>query len=98
MGAEALYGFVKQRLDLDELSYELRHKATPKLLSNVSRKHLSALQVVEAFRDANTRIENRPEWMIVKVQFRLFHRNYVHWCHWMVAVLLHLTSMTFIAG
>ncbi|MEC7127774.1 MAG: DNA-directed RNA polymerase subunit beta', partial [Bacteroidota bacterium] len=28
---------------------------------------LKRLQVIESFRDANSRIENRPEWMIVKV-------------------------------
>jgi DNA-directed RNA polymerase subunit beta' len=28
---------------------------------------LKRLQVVEALRDAQNRIENRPEWMIVKV-------------------------------
>ena len=28
---------------------------------------LKRLQVIESFRDANSRIENKPEWMIVKV-------------------------------
>jgi DNA-directed RNA polymerase subunit beta' len=28
---------------------------------------LKRLQVFEAFRDARNRIENRPEWMIVKL-------------------------------
>jgi DNA-directed RNA polymerase subunit beta' len=49
------------------LSYELRHRQAMKLLSNVKTKHLKRLQVVEAFRDANSNSENRPEWMIVKV-------------------------------
>jgi DNA-directed RNA polymerase subunit beta' len=66
MGAEALYDLLK-RLNLDELSYDLRHKANTE--TSVQRKHeaLKRLQVVEAMRESQGRIENRPEWMIVKV-------------------------------
>lgn len=66
MGAEALYDLLK-RLNLDELSYDLRHKANNE--TSVQRKNeaLKRLQVVEAMRESQTRIENRPEWMIVKV-------------------------------
>jgi len=66
MGAEALYDLL-QRLDLEATSYELRHKANTE--TSVQRKNeaLKRLQVVEAMRDSQTRIENRPEWMIVKV-------------------------------
>jgi DNA-directed RNA polymerase subunit beta' len=66
MGAEALYDLLK-RLDLDEISYDLRHKANNE--TSVQRKNeaLKRLQVVEAMRESQTRIENRPEWMIVKV-------------------------------
>ncbi len=66
MGAEALYDLLKT-MDLDETSYELRHKANTE--TSVQRKNeaLKRLQVVEAMRDSQTRIENRPEWMIVKV-------------------------------
>ena len=66
MGAEALYDLLKT-MDLDATSYELRHKANTE--TSVQRKNeaLKRLQVVEAIRDSQTRIENRPEWMIVKV-------------------------------
>ncbi len=66
MGAEALHDLLG-RLDLDSLSYDLRHKANTE--TSVQRKHeaLKRLQVVEAMRESQTRIENRPEWMIIKV-------------------------------
>ncbi|MBL1281147.1 MAG: DNA-directed RNA polymerase subunit beta' [Fluviicola sp.] len=66
MGAEALHDLLKT-MDLDATSYELRHKANTE--TSVQRKNeaLKRLQVVEAMRDSHTRIENRPEWMIVKV-------------------------------
>ena len=66
MGAEALHDLLK-RLNLDEMSYDLRHKANTE--TSVQRKNeaLKRLQVVEAMRESQTRIDNRPEWMIVKV-------------------------------
>lgn len=66
MGAEALYDLLR-RMNLDELSFALRHQANTE--TSVQRKHeaLKRLQVVEAMRESQTRIENRPEWMIVKV-------------------------------
>ena len=66
MGAEALIELLK-RLDLDMLSYELRHKANNETSQQRKAEALKRLQVIEAFRDANSRIENKPEWMIVKV-------------------------------
>lgn len=66
MGAEALYDLLK-RLNLDELSYKLRHQANTETSQQRKNEALKRLQVVEAFRNANTRIENKPEWMIVKV-------------------------------
>ena len=66
MGAEALIELLA-RLDLDQLSYDLRHKANTETSQQRKQEALKRLQVVEAFRDANSRIENRPEWMIVKV-------------------------------
>ncbi len=66
MGAEALYDLLN-RVNLDELSYDLRHKANTETSQQRKNEALKRLQVVEAFRDANTRIENRPEWMITKV-------------------------------
>ncbi|KAA3648510.1 MAG: DNA-directed RNA polymerase subunit beta' [Bacteroidetes bacterium] len=66
MGADALYELLK-RLDLDSLSYELRHKANTETSQQRKNEALKRLQVVEAFRQANEHIENRPEWMIVKI-------------------------------
>jgi len=66
MGAEALYDLLKG-LKLEDLSYALRDQAEHE--TSVQRKHeaLKRLQVVEAMKDSQTRIDNRPEWMIVKV-------------------------------
>ena len=66
MGAEALYDLLKG-LDLDQTSYDLRHQANTE--TSVQRKNeaLKRLQVVESMRESQLRIENRPEWMIVKV-------------------------------
>ncbi|MBD3637933.1 MAG: DNA-directed RNA polymerase subunit beta' [Crocinitomicaceae bacterium] len=66
MGAEALHDLL-QRLDLDELSFDLRHKANTETSQQRKKEALKRLQVVESLRDAQTRVENRPEWMIVKV-------------------------------
>ncbi|MFT7612173.1 MAG: DNA-directed RNA polymerase subunit beta' [Parvicellaceae bacterium] len=66
MGAEALHGLLK-RLDLDSLSYELRHKANTETSQQRKNEALKRLQVVEAMRDSHTRIQNNPEWMIIKV-------------------------------
>ncbi|MEO6520443.1 MAG: DNA-directed RNA polymerase subunit beta' [Mucilaginibacter sp.] len=66
MGAEALEELLK-RLDLDQQSYDLRHQAANETSQQRKNEALKRLQVVEAFRDAKTRIENNPEWMIVKI-------------------------------
>ena len=66
MGAEALHDLLKG-LQLEELSYQLRDQAEHE--TSVQRKNeaLKRLQVVEAMKDSQKRIDNRPEWMIVKV-------------------------------
>ena len=66
MGAQCLIDLLS-RLNLDELSYELRHKAHHETSKQRRTEALKRLQVVEAFRDANTRMENHPEWMIMKI-------------------------------
>src|SRR5882724_3366172 len=66
MGADALE-MLLSRVKLDELSYELRNQAATDTSQQRKAEALKRLKVVEAFREANTRIENRPEWMIVKV-------------------------------
>jgi DNA-directed RNA polymerase subunit beta' len=64
MGAEGLYRLL-ERLNLDELSYQLRHKANTETSQQRKAEALKRLQVVEAFRASKG--VNRPEWMIVKV-------------------------------
>ena len=64
MGAEALSKLL-ERLDLDELSYDLRHKAGNETSQQRKSEALKRLNVVEAFRSSKGR--NKPEWMIVKV-------------------------------
>ncbi|MBI1287585.1 MAG: DNA-directed RNA polymerase subunit beta' [Flavobacteriales bacterium] len=66
MGAEALESLL-MGLKLDELSFELRHKANTETSQQRKNEALKRLQVVEAFRGAQANIENRPEWMVVKV-------------------------------
>jgi len=66
MGADALHDILS-RIDLDVVSYDLRHKANTETSQQRKAEALKRLQVFEAFRDAKTRAENRPEWMIVKV-------------------------------
>lgn len=63
-GAEAIYDLLC-RLDLDALSYELRHKANTDTSQQRKNEALKRLQVVESFRQS--RHVNRPEWMIMKV-------------------------------
>ena len=66
MGAEALYNLLA-KLDLNKESFDLRHKANTETSQQRKAEALKRLQVFEAFRDAQKRTENRPEWMIVKV-------------------------------
>jgi len=66
MGAEAIHDLL-QRLDLNTLSYDLRHKANTETSVQRKQEALKRLQVVEAMRDSQTRIDNRPEWMIMRV-------------------------------
>lgn len=64
MGADALH-MILSRIDLDELSYDLRHKANTETSQQRKSEALKRLQVVEAFRESKG--VNRPEWMIIKV-------------------------------
>jgi DNA-directed RNA polymerase subunit beta' len=66
MGADALQ-MLLSRIDLDGLSYSLRHSAANDTSQQRKADALKRLKVVEAFRDARSRIENRPEWMIIKM-------------------------------
>ncbi len=64
MGAEAVY-MLLQRVDLDELSYSLRHKASTETSQQRKSEALKRLNVVEAFRESKE--INKPEWMVLKV-------------------------------
>jgi DNA-directed RNA polymerase subunit beta' len=66
MGAEGLHDLL-QIEDLDAKSYQLRDQAHNETSQQRKNEALKRLQVIEAFRDANSRIDNKPEWMIVKV-------------------------------
>ena len=66
MGAECLIELLS-RIDLDELSYDLRHKANNETSKQRKTESLKRLQVVESLREANLNKENKPEWMILKV-------------------------------
>jgi DNA-directed RNA polymerase subunit beta' len=65
MGAEAVH-MLLSRIDLDGLSYQLRNQAATETSQQRKAEALKRLSVVEAFRDANGRIENRPEWMVMQ--------------------------------
>src|SRR6187397_3055814 len=65
MGAEAVHDML-QRIDLDHLSFDLRNAAATETSQQRKADALKRLSVVEAFRDANTRIVNRPEWMVMQ--------------------------------
>ncbi len=65
MGAEAVHDML-QRIDLDTLSFDLRNAAATETSQQRKADALKRLSVVEAFRDANHRITNRPEWMVMQ--------------------------------
>jgi len=65
MGAEAVHDLL-QRIDLDQLSFDLRNAAAHETSQQRKADALKRLSVVESFRDANTRITNRPEWMVMQ--------------------------------
>ena len=66
MGAECLIDLLA-RIDLKELSYQLRHKANTETSKQRKTEALKRLQVVEALRESQDNRENNPEGMIMKV-------------------------------
>ena len=66
MGAECLIELLS-RIDLNELSYQLRHKANTETSKQRKMEALKRLQVVESFKESNLNRENKPEWMVLKV-------------------------------
>ena len=65
MGAECLIELLS-RIDLEHLSFELRHKANTETSKQRKTEALKRLQVVESLKDGNKNRENKPEWMIMK--------------------------------
>ena len=65
MGAQCLIDLLS-RIDLDTLSFELRHKANTETSKQRKTEALKRLQVVESLRESNLNRENKPEWMIMK--------------------------------
>ncbi len=64
MGAESLYKLL-EKIDLDELSYNLRSRIETETSQQRKADALKRLSVIEAFRESKD--VNRPEWMILKV-------------------------------
>ena len=64
MGAEALQSLL-EKVDLDDMSFSLRHQANTETSQQRKSEALKRLQVVEAFRESKA--TNKPEWMISKV-------------------------------
>jgi DNA-directed RNA polymerase subunit beta' len=65
MGAEAVHDLLA-RIDLDQLSFDLRNTAATETSQQRKADALKRLSVVESFREANSRITNRPEWMVMQ--------------------------------
>ncbi|MCB0520609.1 MAG: DNA-directed RNA polymerase subunit beta' [Lewinellaceae bacterium] len=65
MGAEAVRDLL-MRLDLDQVSFDLRHQAANETSQQRKSEALKRLRVVEAFRNAQNHMENKPEWMIIQ--------------------------------
>ncbi|MDR1951736.1 MAG: DNA-directed RNA polymerase subunit beta' [Bacteroidales bacterium] len=66
MGSEALYELLVN-INLDELSYRLRDQANKETSQQRKNDALKRLNVIESFRESQQKIENRPEWMILRV-------------------------------
>ena len=64
MGAEGILAML-ERINVDKLANNLRHKANTETSQQRKNEALKQLQVVEAFRGSKK--INKPEWMIMKV-------------------------------
>ncbi|MBL0236530.1 MAG: DNA-directed RNA polymerase subunit beta' [Saprospiraceae bacterium] len=65
MGAESIFDLL-QRIQLDDLSFELRHQASNESSQQRKSEALKRLRVVEAFRDGVSNKNSKPEWMIIQ--------------------------------
>ena len=64
MGAEAIYTLLQQ-VELDSMSYSLRHKASTETSQQRKTEALKCLNVIESFRASEGR--NKAEWMVLNV-------------------------------
>ncbi len=65
MGAEAIRDMLI-RLDLDQLSYDLRHQAANETSQQRKSEALKRLRVVEAFREGMSTASSRSEWTVIQ--------------------------------
>ena len=65
MGADAVHDLLS-RIQLDELSRDLRQKAATENSQQRKAEALKRLRIVEAFREGQANLENRPEWMVIQ--------------------------------
>jgi len=66
IGGDAIE-FMLKRLRLEELSHELRFQIKTESSQQRKNEAIKRLTVVESFRDANRRLDNNPEWMVLRV-------------------------------
>jgi len=65
MGADAVRELL-MRIDMDALSFQLRHQANTETSQQRKSEALKRLSIVEKFREGNRTRENKPEWMIIE--------------------------------
>ncbi|MCC6722734.1 MAG: DNA-directed RNA polymerase subunit beta' [Bacteroidia bacterium] len=66
MGGDAIWELLS-RINLAELSYQLRHQAANETSQQRKQEALKRLKVINSFINSNNKYENRPEWMIMKM-------------------------------
>lgn len=65
MGALAVKDLL-ERVNLDDVSFDLRHKSSTESSQQRKSEALKRLRVVEAFRDGQKNQVNKPEWTIIQ--------------------------------
>jgi DNA-directed RNA polymerase subunit beta' len=66
MGAEAVESMLS-KINIEEDIFKYREQVKNETSMLRKKKSLKRLQVLEAFRSANKSIENKPEWMVMRV-------------------------------
>lgn len=66
MGGDAVE-MMLANVNVEELAIQLRHQVLTETSSQRKLEALKRLKVVEAFRPAETKMENRQEWMVMRV-------------------------------